>query len=140
MAFLLDTNLLSELLRPRPDAGVVAWTREQSPLDLYVSALSFGEIRKGVDLRAPDSRRDEIDSWLSDSLPAQFRGRVVPVDEAVALEWGRIAAEGQKQGRVLPVIDGLLLATAAVHGMTLVTRNERDCAGRGVPTLNPWSS
>lgn len=140
MAFLLDTNLLSELLRPRPDAGVVAWSRAQSPLDLYVSALSFGEIRKGVDLRAPDSRRDEIDAWLSASLPTQFRGRIVPVDEAVALEWGRIAAEGQRQGRVLPVIDGLLLATAAVHGMMLVTRNERDCAGRGVPTLNPWSS
>ena len=140
MAFLLDTNLLSELLRPRPDAGVVAWSRAQSPLDLYVSALSFGEIRKGVDLRTPDARREEIDAWLSDSLPTQFRGRILPIDDAVTLEWGRMAADGQKQGRVLPVIDGLLLAPAAVHRMTLVTRNERDCAGRGIPILNPWSS
>ena len=68
------------------------------------------------------------------------RGRVLAVDEEVALEWGRLAAEGRKSGREVPVIDGLLLATAAVHDLTLVTRNERDCAGRGVPVLNPWSA
>jgi predicted nucleic acid-binding protein len=73
-------------------------------------------------------------------LPGQFRGRILEVDESVALEWGRMAAEGQKQGRVLPNVDGLLIATAAVHNLTLVTRNERDCADRGVPILNPWSS
>jgi hypothetical protein len=140
MRYLLDTNVISEGVSRRPDPGVIAWGNQQSPLDLFVSALSLGEIRKGVELRFPDSRRAAIENWLSSLLPAQFRGRILPVDEEVALQWGRIAAEGQKNGRVLPAIDGLLIATAIVHEMTLVTRNERDCSGRGVPVLNPWSS
>jgi predicted nucleic acid-binding protein len=139
MRYLLDTNFLSEAARPRPDPGVLSWTRQQSPFDLFVSALSFGEIRKGIALRAPDARRAEIDAWLEITLPQQFQGRVLPVDEAIAVEWGRVAAEGRMKGRELPVIDGLLVATAIVHGMTLVTRNERDCAGRGASTLNPWT-
>jgi toxin FitB len=140
MRFLLDTNVISEGLKPRPNPGVTAWGLQQSAQDLFVSALSFGEIRRGVELRFHDARRARIDDWLSNILPIQFRGRILPVDEEVALEWGRISAQGQQQGRVLPAVDGLLVATALVHGMTLVTRNERDCAGRGVPTLNPWSS
>jgi predicted nucleic acid-binding protein len=100
--------------------------------------LSLGEIRKGVELLAAGGRRDELESWLSTELPSQFRTRLLPVSAEAAAEWGRLAAEGRKGGRELPVIDGLLLATAAVHGLTLVTRNERDCAGRGVPILNPW--
>lgn len=139
MRYLLDTNFLSETSRPRPDPGVVAWTRQQSPFDLFVSCLSFGEIRKGAELRTPDARRREIEDWLTHVLPRQFYGRILPVDVDVAQEWGRIAAEGQKRGRVLPGTDGLLIATAIVHDLTLVTRNERDCAGRGAPTLNPWS-
>jgi predicted nucleic acid-binding protein len=139
MPYLLDTNFLSETAKPRLNPGVVAWTRQQSPFDLFVSVLSFGEIRKGIELRGPDARRHEIENWLTHILPKQFRGRILPVDVDVAQEWGRITAAGQKQGRVLPLIDGLLIATAIVHGLTLVTRNERDCAGRGAPTLNPWT-
>ncbi|HSU12625.1 type II toxin-antitoxin system VapC family toxin [Longimicrobium sp.] len=140
MRYLLDTNIISEGLRPRPDPRVIAWESGQSSLDLFVSVLSFGEIRKGVELRFQDTRRAGIEHWLSTLLPAQFRGRILPIDEPVALEWGRLAGEGQKTGRALPPVDGLLIATAIVHGMTLVTRNERDCANRGAPLLNPWSS
>jgi len=139
MRFLLDTNFLSETLKPRPDPGVVHWTRQQSSFDLFVSSLSFGEIRKGIELRAPDARRDEFERWLTHVLPKQFYGRVLPVDVDVAQEWGRLAAEAQRKGRPLPGIDGLLIATAITHDLTLVTRNERDCAGRGAPTFNPWS-
>ena len=138
MRYLLDTNVISEGLRPRPDAGVLGWQSGQSSLDLFVSVLSFGEIRKGVELRFQDARRAGIENWLTTLLPVQFRGRILPVGETVALEWGRLAGEGQKTGRVLPPVDGLLIATAIVHGMTLVTRNERDCANRGAPILNPW--
>ena len=81
----------------------------------------------------------EFENWLANVLPHQFYGRIFPVDEPVALEWGRITAEEQKKGRVLSSVDGLLVATAIVHGMTLVTRNERDCANRGALTLNPWT-
>lgn len=140
MRYLLDTNVISEGLNPRPNAAVITWGDSQSELDLFISVLSFGEIRKGVELRYHDARRAEIENWLITMLPRQFRGRILPVDEDVAQQWGRIAAEAQKKGRVLPAIDGLLIATASLYGMTLVTRNERDCSGRGVPVLNPWSA
>lgn len=140
MAYLLDTNFLSETVKPRPDSGVISWTDQQSPFDLFVSCLTLGEIRKGVELRAMDARRAEIETWLMTVIPRQFRGRILPVDQEVALEWGRISADGQRRGRVLPTADGLLIATATVHGLTVVTRNERDFAERGVPVLNPWSA
>lgn len=140
MRYLLDTNFLSEGAKPRPDPGVVSWNNEQSRLDLAVSALSFGEIRQGVEMLAPGRRRDALEAWLTTALPRQFLGRVLPIDEHVTAEWGRLVVEGRRKGRELPPIDGLLLATASLHHLTLVTRNERDCAGRGVPILNPWSS
>lgn len=139
MRFLLDTNLLSEGARRRPDPGVIAWLETHSPLDMVVSALTFGEIRKGVDLLDPGAGRTRLEAWLSADLPRQFAGRVLPIDEAVAVAWGRLAAASHRRGRHLPLADGLLLATAAVHTLTLVTRNERDCADRGVPVLNPWT-
>ena len=139
MAFLLDTMVLSEPAIPAPNPGVIAWLRAQSPVSLAVSVLTFGELEKGVALLAPPPRRDELQRWLRTDLPRQFAGRVLPIDEDVAREWGRLAAQWQLDGRPLPAIDGLLLATAAVHGLTFVTRNERDCENRGVPVLNPWS-
>jgi predicted nucleic acid-binding protein len=139
MRYLLDTHVLSEGIKPRPDPGVAAWLTDKSPLDLLVSCLTLGEIRKGVELRGEDARRAQIEHWLGDTLPAQFRGRVLPVDTAVAMEWGRLAARAQGEGRPLPTMDGLLLATASAHGLTFVTRNRRDCADRGVAVLDPWT-
>lgn len=136
--YLLDTNVLAEPAKPRPDPNVLTWLQAQSPLDLAVSVLTFGEIQEGVSLLPAGARRDALESWLRTDLPRQFTGRVLPVDGEVALEWGRLAAEGRKAGRELPVVDGLLVATCAAHGLTLVTRNERDCGNRGVPILNPW--
>lgn len=138
MRYLLDTMVLSEPVRLAPEPAVVEWLRAQAPLDLAISALTLGEFEKGVALLATGRRRDALAAWLAAELPAQFRDRVLAVDQGVALSWGRLTAEGQREGRPLPVIDGLLLATAAAHRLTLVTRNERDCAGRGVPVLNPW--
>jgi len=137
--YLLDTNVLTEPAKPRPDPRVVAWLQAQPPLDLALSVLTLGEVQKGVSLLAAGTRRDVLESWLRTDLPRQFMGRILPVDEQAALEWGRLAAEGRSAGRELPVIDGLLLATCAAHDLTLVTRNERDCGNRGVPILNPWA-
>lgn len=139
MRFLLDTNVLSEAVRPEPDPGVVTWLEAQSTLDLSISVLTLGEIRKGILLLADGGKRDRLHQWLRAELTRQFTDRVLPVDEAVALAWGRLDAEGRDAGRRLPVIDGLLLATAQVHDLTLVTRNERDCSDRGVAVLNPWT-
>lgn len=139
MRFLLDTNVLSEPARPQPAPRVVEWMRAQSPLDLAISVLTLGEIAKGVTLLPAGRRREALEGWLASDLPRHFAGRILAADAEVALAWGRLAAEGRRAGRELPVIDGLLLATAAAHGLTLVTRNERDCRDRGVPLLNPWA-
>jgi toxin FitB len=138
MLYLLDTNVISEPVRPAPATNVVTWLRAARQQDLAISVLTIGEIAKGAALLAEGRRRDDLDRWLRADLPQQFAGRVLPVDDQVAIEWGRLSAEANRAGRPLPVIDGLLLATAAVRGLTLVTRNVRDCAERGVTLLNPW--
>ena len=138
MRYLLDTNVLSELVRREPAPRVVSWVAGQSPLDLAISALTLGELAKGVGTIAPGRHRDALQRWVAREVPRQFTGRLLDVDARVATRWGELAASATREGRPLPVIDGLLLATAAVHDLVLVTRNERDCAGRGVAIHNPW--
>ena len=138
MRFLIDTNVLSAGARPVPDQRVATWLQAQPPLDLAISVLTLGEVERGIDLLPVGRRRAALESWMSKDLPIQFQERVLVVDEAVAKEWGRLSARTRSSGRQLHVVDGLLLATASVHGLTLVTRNESDCAARGVPVLNPW--
>lgn len=140
MRFLLDTNLLSETMRARPDAGVTAWMAEQPPREMAVSALSFGEIRNGIVRMDEGRRKAELSRWLFGTLPAQFAGRVLPVDDPVALEWGRLTAEAAQRGRNMHAVDAMLVATALVRDLILVTRNERHCAGWGAQTINPWSN
>lgn len=139
MRFLLDTNLLSETLNRYPDTGVVAWMAEQAVDDLAVSVLSIGELERGILKREPDPRRDKLRAWLDETMPATYGGRIIPVDEPIARRWGQVWADAKDTGRPIPDIDGLLVATALVHDLTLVTRNERHCAGRGAPHINPWS-
>lgn len=139
MRYLLDTNVISEPFKRAPEQKVVDWLSAQSPLDLCISVLTLGELTMGFEMAPVGKRRNDLQNWITQDLPRRFVGRLLPVDEAVAREWGRLSAEGRASGRELPSIDGLLLATARVHDLTLVTRNERDCAGRGVAVLNPWT-
>jgi len=136
--YLLDTNILSELVKPRPDQRVVAWVGAQSPLDLAISVLTLGEVHKGITRVANGHRRAALARWASVDLPAQFAGRLLAIDERVAVAWGQLSGRAARDGRTLPVIDGLLLATAHVHELTFVTRNVADCAARGVPVFDPW--
>lgn len=138
MHYLLDTNVLSEPAKPRPDPHVVAWLEAQSPLDLAISVLSLGEIEKGVRLLPAGPKRERLADWLAVDLPRQFLGRVLPVDHRVVPAWGRLAAEARQTRRELPVINGLLLATADAHDLVFATRNEKDCSDRGVRVHNPW--
>jgi len=139
VSYLLDTNIVSDVARRR-DAGLIAWAEQQNPLDLHLSVLSLGEIQKGIELLPnEDPRRPKLQTWLHRDLPEQFAGRVLLIAEETALAYGELAARGKRTGRPLPVIDGLLLATASTHGLTLVTRNVSDTDGRGVPVLNPYT-
>jgi toxin FitB len=139
VSYLLDANIVSDIAR-RKDAGLLRWAEQQNPLDLHLSVLSVGEIQQGIHLLAPDdSRRAKLESWLQHDLPAQFAGRLLTVTEGVAWAYGELAAQGRQMGRPLPVIDGLLLATARTHGLMLVTRNTSNTDGRRVPVLSPYS-
>lgn len=137
MRYLLDTNVVSDQTRPRPDPAVAMWISERQNRDMAVSAITFGEIQKGVLNLHPGAKRTFLTGWL-EGLPKQFRGRVIPVTLPIARAWGRLADDARRAGRALTVTDGLLLATAAVHNLVLVTRDERDFRGMGVEILNPW--
>ncbi|WP_321477567.1 type II toxin-antitoxin system VapC family toxin [uncultured Paludibaculum sp.] len=137
--FLLDTNVISELVKPEPDTNVVRWIEETDESILFLSVITIGEIRNGIERLTPGKRRGRLESWLKIDLRARFRDRILPVDESVAERWGALSAIATANGRPVPVIDGLLAATAVHHDLMLVTRNVQDVAGTTVPTLNPWS-
>lgn len=137
MSYLIDTNVLSELRRKTPDANVMSWFAARPAVTLYISVLTVGEIRKGIESHKDASRRHLLTDWLETELVAFFAGRILPVDANVADRWGRMIAEA---GRPLPSIDSLLAATAAVNDLVLVTRNTKDFSGLPVQTFNPWTS
>jgi predicted nucleic acid-binding protein len=136
--FLLDTNCISELVHPKPDPRVVDWMDAVDEGLLYLSVLTLGEIRKGVAGLPQGKRRAHLETWLEVELQARFSGRIVPVDAAIADRWGLLAAEAKRQRLVLPVIDGLLAATALHHNLTVVSRNTSDFNATQVQVLNPW--
>lgn len=138
--FLLDTNCVSELIRPRPDRRVMEWTDAANEASLYLSVLTLGEIRKGLATLPQGTRRTRLESWLEVDLKARFHGRILPIDDAVADRWGLLTAEAKGKGRTLPVIDGLLAATALHHNLTVVSRNVSDFARARVLVLNPWEA
>jgi toxin FitB len=136
LSYLVDTNVLSELRRKQPDAQVVQWFAGRPAGNLYLSVLTLGEIRKGVEALPDQVRKLALLDWLETDLPSFFAGRILPVDQAVAERWGCMQA---KAGRPLPAVDSLLAATAQHHGLMLVTRNVRDVEGLGVDLINPWN-
>lgn len=137
MSYLIDTCALSELVRPIPAPPVVSWFEAMPSTSLHISALTLGEIRKGVEKLPDGRRRSHISGWLEIDLPAWFEDRVLPVDTDVADEWGRLTA---RLGRSLPAVDGLIAATALKHRLAVVTRNVADFAATGVDMFNPWQA
>lgn len=138
--FLLDTNCISELVRPRPEPRVMEWMDATAEGLLYLSVLTLGEIRKGVAGLAQGKRRTRLETWLEVDLQARFSGRIVPIDSAIADRWGLLASEAKRRGKGLAVIDGLLAATALHRNLTVVSRNASDFAGMQVQILNPWKA
>src|SRR5258708_3850714 len=136
--FLLDTNCISELVRPKPERRVIEWMEAADEAMLYLSVLTVGEIRKGIAALAQGKRRTRLETWLEVELQGRFTGRIVPIDVAIADRWGFIAAEAKRKGKTLSIIDGLLAATALHHNLTVVSRNASDFTNTQVPVLNPW--
>lgn len=136
--FLLDTNVVSELMKAKPDSKVKGWIDSTDEEILYLSVLTLGEIRKGITKLKERGRRVALETWLDTVLTVRFAGRILPVDLAVADRWGQLTGEASAQGRPLPVIDALLAATALYHDMTFVTRNSKDAARTRALLFNPW--
>jgi predicted nucleic acid-binding protein len=138
VTYLLDTPVLSELVKRAPNRDVVAWVDAQDEDTLFVSVLTLGELHKGV-ARLPDSaRKQTLRAWLTQDLVSRFRGRILSIDRSVAQTWGELQGEAERHGRPLPAVDCLIAATARVHGLVVVTRNVEDMQRCSVAVANPW--
>ena len=136
--FLLDTNIPSELMRPRPEPKVQDWVADRDIGRLFVSVVSIGELETGFATMRDAARRARLEASRDRYLALLFVGRVLPVTQAIAVRWGRLDGMRQMAGRPLSAPDGMIAATALEHGLTLVTRNGKDFAGLGVDLLTPW--
>ena len=133
MKYLLDTNALSELTNPAPAASLLAWLEANEP-ETTVSVISIGEMTRGIELMAESKRRRALEHTLK-FLREDYAGRILDYTEGVAVEWGRLAAEARRHGKILAILDSQLEATAIHFGLTVVTRNEKDFFH---PVFNPW--
>lgn len=140
MRLLLDTNVLSEVTRPAPDARVLDWLEGLDEDRSFISVVSIAEIRRGVALMDEGRKREALAEWLARDLPQRFEQRVLPVDEPVALAWGDLMGLAKRRGRGLSSMDGLIAATAIARELTLATRNTKDFEGFGLELFDPWTA
>lgn len=140
MNFLLDTNVVSEWTKPRPDAGVAQWLATVDEDRVYLSVVTLAELRFGVERMPAGVRRDRLDRWLSEELPGRFEQRIVVVTSELGDLWGKLMARGHSVGRPIGAMDALIAATAVAHELTLVTRNIADFEAMDIPLVNPWTA
>jgi toxin FitB len=139
MKYLLDTCVVSELIAKQPNQTVLDWLNTQPNQDLYLSAITIGELIKGIG-KLPDSKRkSSLQNWFEDDLLVRFAARILPLDLDAMLLWGKLISRLEPQGRILPLMDSLIAAIALQGAFTLVTRNEKDFAGTGLTIFNPWN-
>jgi toxin FitB len=139
LSYLLDTNVISEWVKPRPDPKVARWLAEADEDGLWLSAVTFAEIRLGVEEMAPGKRREALSLWLRKDLPERFYGRIIAMGLGVCEAWGVVMARAKKSGITLGAMDGFFAATAQVRGLTFVTRNTKHFDKLGIQLLNPWT-
>jgi predicted nucleic acid-binding protein len=139
VSFLLDTNVVSEWTKQRPDSGVISWLAEVEEDRVFLSVVTLAELRHGIDRLADSNRRRRLDAWLRNELALRFERRLLPIDQAVADRWGEVVARREAAGRPIGVMDAFIAATANVHGLRLVTRNEPDFRLSVEEIVNPWS-
>jgi tRNA(fMet)-specific endonuclease VapC len=138
MRYLLDTNVISELIARHPSKHVINWLDQLDPTGVYLSVITIGELRKGIEKLADSSRKNELQHWLTDELSIRFKDRILSLDVNVMLEWGELVGRLERKGRPLAAIDSLIAAIALAHSCTLVTRNEADFRDTGLSVINPW--
>jgi len=139
MNYLLDTCIISEVIRPKPSKNVIGWLREQDENNLYISVLTLGEIHKGIEKIQDINRKRKIHLWVEQDLRDRFRDRILPINTHVAMIWGQIQGQAEQSGRGMPTIDGLIAATGLAYNMVVVTRNVSDMKASGVALHDPWN-
>ena len=140
MAYLLDTDVISETIRPRPDTTVLDWIESQSPRDLFLAAQTMGELVRGARKAREQARRERYERWIEQDLARQFDGRILPFDALTATVWGRLMGDGDRTGRRPSAADAQIAASAIQHDLTLVTRNVKDFQSFDVRLLDPWQN
>lgn len=138
MKYVLDTNVISEAINKQPNPQVMNWLRSMDSQELYLSVVTVGEIKKGVEKLPESQRKDNIKEWFENDLLIKFEDRVLALDLSVILVWGQLVGELEKKGRKLPALDSLIAATVKYYGYTLVTRNEKDFEGIDITVFNPF--
>lgn len=138
LPYLLDTCIISEFIKPHPEPKVVDWLNTTDPDQVFLSAVTIGEIQFGISSRPPSNRRTELEIWLNESLFPQFTNRILTLDADVFLTWGQMTAQQRQQGKPMGVMDSLIAAVALQHRMVLVTHNISDFSTTGLSLLNPW--
>jgi hypothetical protein len=138
--YLLDTNVVSEWVKPRPNPNVIRWLADADEDSVYLSVITFAEIGQGIAEMGPGRRRDALKSWLEKDLYLRFERRILPVDFAIATTWAALRARRRRTGLTLNPMDAFFAATAEVHSLTLVTRNTKHFDKTGISTFNPWLS
>jgi predicted nucleic acid-binding protein len=137
--FLLDTTVVSEWMKPRPDSGVIRWLAEVDEDRVYLSVITLAELRYGIERLSSGARKTRLESWLREELPLRFESRVLIIETAIADAWGRVVSRCSAAGKPIGVMDAFFAATAEVHALTLVTRNVSDFVASGVSLFNPWN-
>jgi len=140
VSYLLDTCVISELVKPKPNRHVVTWIRSYPEEEVYLSAITIGEIQKGISKLTESKKKGRLQHWLDNDLMARFDRRIIGIDQGVARRWGMLLAGMERTGRPIPVIDGLIAASALVYNMVVVTRNTVDMEESGVTIHNPWAA
>lgn len=138
MRFLLDTCVISEVIRPNPSAKVIEWIASEDENNLFISVLTFGELHKGIERLAESKRKAELHDWVENDLKERFMSRTIEIDLQVAMTWGKIQAIAELSGRPFPAVDALIAATGIARHLTVVTRNAADMKESGVLLHNPW--
>ncbi len=138
MNYVLDTNVISELIAKQPDKRVVEWLDQLDPHTVYLSVITIGEIRKGIEKLTPSKRREAVREWLETNLLLRFQGRILEITAEVMLVWGELTGRLEQEGRPITAIDSLIAAIALHGDYCLVTHNEHDFQHTGVKLINPW--
>jgi predicted nucleic acid-binding protein len=138
MKYLLDTCVISEIIRPKPSSKITKWIKNEDESNFFLSVLTIGELHKGIEKLTESKRKRELHNWVENDLKERFWRRIIDIDVQTAMVWGKIQGMAESIGRPMPAVDSLIAATGITHNLTVVTRNISDMKESGVSLFNPW--